>query len=260
LVQTLDKHEKNSSQAYEADFAENFHEQVDGFIREDWAEMINDTPNLSTANILDAGCGSGLFTKYLRQITTGNVFGVDLAEDMLKIAEKDQLNASKQITYRNLDITSDISKALGLDPEYFDVVNSCWVLVHAQNKDMLSEMIKSLYKTLKKGGVFIGITQNPEITLQDIKNLEEYGTFYERKNPEVPLEDGEAIHVKFCKNGKIMWEGEDYHYSRETYMSAFLEAGFTKVEFIPLRRPKVLTGNKYIDESTQDGICFRAFK
>ena len=254
----MDQTEKDTSQYFTGDGANDYHKVNGEHIREEWIEIITKTSHIISANILDAGCGSGLYTKYLRQITKGNVFGIDRAEDLLKIADKDQSSASSHITYKNVDLTNDICAALDLNPEYFDVVNSCWVLVHALNEQMLFKMIKNICNALKIGGVFVGITGNSEITLEDIQEMEELGLFYERKNPNIPLENGEKVHLR-VRDGDAVWETDNYCYSRETYTKAFLEAGFSKVEFLPLRTPKVLTGNR-IDELTKGGILYRAFK
>lgn len=42
---------------------------------------------LSQDTILDIGCGDGNWTRKLRNLTTGEVFGVDLSEKMIEIAQ-----------------------------------------------------------------------------------------------------------------------------------------------------------------------------
>lgn len=248
---------------YNGDAAKDYYEaMIDVLpnpIREDWLELVQEIPNLSTANVLDAGCGNGRFTAALRTMTSGEVFGVDISDEMLKLTNNQQVH-QEQINFRKIDITTDICKGLGVDYGHFDIVNASWVLQHSRNEEVLSQIAINISNCLKKEGVLVAMVLDTEITPEKIQKIMSYGLHYERKDPNQPLINGESIHTNFSdKDGKLVWGTQDYYYNKDTYEKAFLKAGFSKVEFFPFRIPKVPAADKFTNEIA-DGTLIKATK
>ena len=66
-------------------------------------EFLNIQKNLPTdipiiKNILDIGCGTGLFIKYFSEKYNSKILGIDSSKHMLKIAKKK--NKSKKIKFK----------------------------------------------------------------------------------------------------------------------------------------------------------------
>lgn len=233
----------------------------------DWFKLVQDIPNLSTANVLDAGCGYGRYTEPFRTMTTGQIYGVDISEDMLTLASRRESNKENMhlqpVRYERADITGDICKSLELEVGFFDVVNACWVIQHSHSEAVLIDMLTSLCNCLKKGGVLIGITLHPEMTQEFIKNTQGHGISFKRKDLDAPLTDGELLVTTFSdENGNVIWDTQDYYYRKETYLRVFREAGFERIELLPIQKPEVRSSNRYMTESDEDeeAILFRAVK
>ncbi len=98
--------------------------------------------------ILDAGCGSGRDSRLLTE-RRFNVIGVDLSEELLKIAQ--QTNPKTQF------ICADI-KELPFKDNYFDGVWCSAVLLHLETIEDVKKALKEMYRVLKPGGIiFIGV-------------------------------------------------------------------------------------------------------
>ncbi|MBI4651705.1 methyltransferase domain-containing protein [Candidatus Desantisbacteria bacterium] len=99
-------------------------------------------------DILDLGCGTGNITKNLQNLTSGNVYGVDPSEGMVKEA---------QIKNEKSNIHFELKKAEKLDYiNEFDVIFCNSVFQWFKNPETV---INGCYKALKKNGK-IGI-QSP---------------------------------------------------------------------------------------------------
>jgi ubiquinone/menaquinone biosynthesis C-methylase UbiE len=42
---------------------------------------------LSNEDVLDLACGTGFYTRIIKTITTGKVYGIDISEDMINHAQ-----------------------------------------------------------------------------------------------------------------------------------------------------------------------------
>jgi len=124
-------------------------------------------------DLLDAGCGSGIFSREL--VLRGfNVTGVDLDEDAIENCN----NGMKQL---NLDCTivkESIMDLKSFKDETFDVVISTDVIEHVESSE---KSIKELKRVLKKDGQLIITIPTPLYLTKPIlpfdfsKHLEEIG-------------------------------------------------------------------------------------
>ena len=104
---------------------------------------------LEAKTLLDMGCGTGKHAELLCDAGY-NVHGIDLSEDMLKIANNRCKNKEDQLSFSHSDI-----QELDLDRK-FDIVVSLFHVMSYQNRN--SELIKAFEVArnhLKDGGIFI---------------------------------------------------------------------------------------------------------
>ena len=80
---------------------------------------------LRDRKILDCGCGNGLFTRPL--VSENRVTGIDVSEEMLKIAKEN-----------GLDVVRGSVLELPFDKDSFDIVISAGVLQHLENAEQVS--------------------------------------------------------------------------------------------------------------------------
>ena len=100
--------------------------------------------------ILDAGCGTGLCGKYIKNtLKNAHLIGVDLSSNMLK-------EAKKKSYYDNL-IHQDLLEYLDNNKNHFDLITSADVLTYFGG---LEELIKSFYESIKSGYLLLTITKN----------------------------------------------------------------------------------------------------
>ena len=106
-------------------------------------------------NILVLGCGTGLEVERIR--FKANVTAIDISSEMLnKLSEKELYEEI------NLSIICKSYLDMDFDDETYDIVLSCYSLHHFSKEQKL-HMYEKIYKTLKKGGVFI----NGDSTIKD---------------------------------------------------------------------------------------------
>ena len=108
-------------------------------------------PEDKNARILDAGCGPGFFLYALREHGYVNAHGVDLSEEMVQLAKKE-----------NLDVTQgDVFELLRNANSTYDLIVSTDVLEHLR-KDELLDYVSLIAKALKPGGLFISSVPNAD--------------------------------------------------------------------------------------------------
>jgi len=129
--------------------------------------------------VLDLGCGSGLFTRMLKD-WGAEVVGSDISEGLLKIAKQE-----------NPDIKFVVENAAstGFSNETFDIVTSSMMVHYFENLEILFNEVSRI---LKKEGEFVFSMQHPfKEALKTIKDgekrtyvLDKYNTC-ERKDFEM---------------------------------------------------------------------------
>lgn len=106
-------------------------------------EFCNNLPK-ENASILDVGCGPGNVTQYLlQQRSDFNILGIDIAPNMITLAEKNNPTA----TFKVVDALS-LPK---LNTTYNGIV--CAFLLPYLSKEQAIEFIKSAVNLLKKDGL-----------------------------------------------------------------------------------------------------------
>ena len=106
--------------------------------------------NLSKdSKIIELGCGRGLFLNFLKKNGYLNAVGVDISEEQIEIARKNDLNVK----------LGGVIDYLKSSEEKFDVIFAIDLIEHFP-KDELILLVEGVYKALNKGGTFIFHTPN----------------------------------------------------------------------------------------------------
>ncbi len=85
--------------------------------------------DISGKSVLDLACGAGVYTRKLKQAGASHTVGVDISEEMIKLARKQEAQAPLGIEY----ILSD-AQELGKIGD-FDLVNAAHYLHYAPTKE-----------------------------------------------------------------------------------------------------------------------------
>lgn len=101
----------------------------------------------SPVKILEVGCGSGIDTHIIAQDDKRKVFGVDVSEKAIEIAEKVSLYFERKVTLSVGDANS-----LSFENSFFDIVFSQGVLEHFEN---YHSAIEEQLRVLSAGGLLV---------------------------------------------------------------------------------------------------------
>lgn len=105
--------------------------------------------------VLDAGCGSGRWTKVL-STKYKKIIGIDISEGMLDIAKKKR--SGKKIIYKQ----AELGKLLPFADSSFDFIFSNMVMHYVGN---IKKTARELYRVLKSGSSLLFSTQHETFDL-----------------------------------------------------------------------------------------------
>ena len=128
-----------------------------GFIRQavnaQWHGDSRGMKPLAGRRALDVGCGAGLLTEPLARLGA-DAFGVDAAEENVRVAAAHAAEQGLAISYRQGDIADpDFAEALG----HFDLVTSMEVIEHVTDP---AAFLGALTARLAEGGLMVLSTPN----------------------------------------------------------------------------------------------------
>lgn len=183
-----------------------------------YPEALKMLGDVNDKEILDIGCGSGIFTRMLAR-RGAKVVGYDSSEKQVQEAQGKE-------NQENLGIKYFVSDRPAISPEYkFDEAVSVLVLLYATDKDNLRDTFGYAKDALKEDGTFVSITFNPKY-----KRLGE--AVYNRKFSRT---EDRRMQVDFLNDdgsSKISAKFSDF--STADYENAATQAGFTKIEWVNL--------------------------
>ncbi|WP_051015539.1 class I SAM-dependent methyltransferase [Alloalcanivorax dieselolei] len=144
--------------------------------------------DLSGLDVFDFGCGSGFYSRALRQRGAASVTGYDESEGMIAYArrreEKEQIGVSFIDT---LDETTE---------QHFDLLLSVYVLPYASDFPALLDMCGAMVSRLKPGGRLVALPIHPEYALPP-SYYRHYG-FQLSSDEQTAYDDGSAITLHLC--------------------------------------------------------------
>jgi SAM-dependent methyltransferase len=169
-------------------------------------------------SVLDLACGSGIYTRVLKEAGAKRVVGIDISEEQIKIARRTEMNNPLGIEYFVGDAgTYDFVKRGS-----FDVVTAVFLLEYASSREGLQQICRNVYLALRAGGIFITIIDNPDAILPTDKKYEVVLSLDEGSSGE----EGCKRRVTFYRDGVEVLHVYNYLWSRGTYEGALRNAGF----------------------------------
>ena len=120
----------------------------------EWHELKTMFPDVNGKTVLDLGCGYGWHSTYAHKMGAIKIHAIDISKKMLEEAMK--INNAPNIEYEECNI-----KDYSYPADSYDLVISNLVLHYI---DDLDDIYRKVYKTLKKGGVFLFNIEHPVFT------------------------------------------------------------------------------------------------
>jgi ubiquinone/menaquinone biosynthesis C-methylase UbiE len=176
---------------------------------------------VSGLSVLDLACGDGHYTRMFKKMGASRVVGVDLSAKMIELATTAEEGEPLGIEYLVGDARSVHFKAS------FDVVLAAYLLNYARAEQDLLVMAKAIHRSLKPGGRFVTVNNNPNQQLSSFGNTRKYGFV---KSAASELRSGAAIHYTFLQDGEE-FVIENYHLDAATHVSVFEDSGFADVHW-----------------------------
>lgn len=199
------------------------HKEYASFIEADpirnylhYPRVMEELGQINNQNILDIGCGDGLFDRKLAE-QGAKVVGYDISPNLIEDARKKELENNQNIEY-------SVSDPLQFEStQKFDNAVTIMVLPYAPDEGYIKNFFASAYKYLKNGGKFISVVFNPEFKNF---NIPVANRFF-RKNPE------NKVGFDFLRpdNAEVMFSGELAQFTTKEYETAAAKAGFKKLSW-----------------------------
>lgn len=190
--------------------------------------------DLTGLNILDFGCGSGFFSRLLKDGGAANVVGYDISAGMLDYARRREQTEHKGITY-----VSSLNEA---DTAAFDIVLAIYVLPYAPDLLILSSMCQAMFRSLKPGGRLITQPIHPDFH-PDAEYYRPYGfRLIERQT----RGDGSKVELHICRPPYDI-HIEAYHWSAETLQDLLTRTGFSDITWRQVQLPKAIMAQQDIE-------------
>lgn len=170
---------------------------------------------------LDFGCGTGRSTRFLQKLGF-NVTGIDVSEDMLRIARTTDPHGDYRL------VRDDNFK--GLEVGTFDVVLSAFTFDNIPGT-MKARIFRDLKKLLMASGIIVSVVSSPQIYTH------EWTSFTTKDFPENEVaESGDPVRI-IVTDHKDRRPVEDVLWTDESYRAVYREANLQVVElFKPLAK------------------------
>ncbi|EPX56861.1 hypothetical protein D187_007296 [Cystobacter fuscus DSM 2262] len=158
--------------------------------------MLQRLGSVEQMDVLDFGCGSGLYSRLLKERGARRVVGYDEAEGMLRYASRREEKERRGIEY-----TSRLADRL---EGQFDVVLGVYVLPYASTREGLHAMCASMSRLLRPGGRLLTLPIHPAYE-GDPEYYRPYGL---RLVSDRPHEEGGAVQLELSYDHLCMMRPE----------------------------------------------------
>ncbi len=186
----------------------------------EWPCIRSMLPELSGKEILDLGCGTGIFTFLLEQFSPASLTGIDLSEEMLKIAEKKAKERGSCARF----IQGDAGNASEFLHQEYDFVFSSTMTHYI---DDLEKLFENIRKCLKDGGTGILSVIHPVYSA--MYPVEHGDTFPEEEEWVVRyLDRSKRAYIQPWIEYNDDFENQlsrSFHHTVSDYINALLKAG-----------------------------------
>ncbi|MFE7116150.1 class I SAM-dependent methyltransferase [Streptomyces sp. NPDC057654] len=181
--------------------------------------------DLTGKTVLDLGCGSGLYTRKLREHGAATVTGIDNSTGMIDFARRREQHERLGIHYLPRDATQPPDTGDQELDGRFDLVASVYVLCYAPTRDDLAGFCHTARNALRpEGGRFVFATLNPDVATTP-GWYAKYGMDF-TANP--AAHDGQVTPMRAWIPGQE-FTLEPFRWSFETYEQVLNDAGFPHI-------------------------------
>ncbi|WP_309400985.1 class I SAM-dependent methyltransferase [Cerasicoccus maritimus] len=170
----------------------------------------------------DFACGSGYYSRLLKELGAGPVLGLDLSSEMVELAKRREAENPLGIHYQ----TADCSQLEAMEP--VPLVIACWLLNNAPDEGVLRAMLVSARRQLSPGGRFVGVTFNWNYQ-REYYDFHKYGLVITEQDGGSPRRRIVGEFITKVPTPAV----EVYQWNQSTYETLFREAGFTALEWRP---------------------------
>lgn len=177
-------------------------------------------------DVLDFGCGSGMYARWLKRRGARSMVGYDLADGMLDYARR-------RVGQEGLDIEF-VSELPSRFAGRFDVVLSVYVLPYATSEQELAQMCRAFAALLRPGGRLIALPIHPDYRPAP-DYYQPYGFRLIADGDRPPHSDGARIRLEL-RRGSHQASVHAWYWSRQALEAALQDAGMTELAW---RNPRL---------------------
>ena len=190
--------------------------------------------------VLDLACGDGFYTRMLKEAGASSATGVDISAEMIRLAEESERRRPLGCTY----VVGDAGAFSPAEP--VDLVVAAYLLNYAKDQDELVRLCRTCRDSLRPGGRFVGVNDNPLVPPGGPVAWLKYG--FDRTCERVPPREGDPIRYAFPAADGSTFEFMNYYHAPATYEAAFREAGFRDFRWVPVTLDPAHRGDPFWDD------------
>ena len=193
--------------------------------------VLSQLPDLQGKDVLDLGCGTGVYCRQMKSLGASRVTGVDISIDMLNLARSHEKDGCTVIDYHQQDVLRWV-------PDHcYDLVFSAFTFNCVSNRDELKKLIDKTRHSLAANGRLVLV-----LDMLGNRRAEDYGStsciyqFYHTA-PVAPY-DSFRLTLKSDADSPLMDIFVTHIDHRELY-HLLTEAGFNSIQFqLPMFCPE----------------------
>ena len=187
-------------------------------------------------SILDMACGDGFYTRLLKQAGASNVKGIDISEEMIRLAEADERRHPRGCTYLRQDVAAFQPR------QGVDVVVAMYLLNYARTAEELQRFCQVCHDALRPGGRLVGFNDNVRNPPRGTVSWKQYGI---GKSCALSPREGDAILYTITNSDGRGFQFNNYYLSPATYSDAFRAAGFREFRWLDCLLHPAQRGNPF---------------
>jgi ubiquinone/menaquinone biosynthesis C-methylase UbiE len=173
-------------------------------------------------SVLDLACGEGYYSRTFKRLGARRVVGVDLSSKMIELARASERQSPLGVEYV-------VGDAITYEPdEPFDIVAAAYLLNYADTREKLLAMCQAISRSLRPGGRFVTVNNNPSQSPQRFTATKRYGFI---KSAREELRAGTPITYTIFQDG-ASFTFDNYYLSVDTHEDALGAVGLRDVEWV----------------------------
>ncbi|MGW0043673.1 class I SAM-dependent DNA methyltransferase [Rhodococcus sp. NPDC003348] len=182
--------------------------------------------DLADRDVLDFGCGNGMYARLLKEQGARRVVGYDVSDGMLEYARAREVENPLGIEFAS-DLGDDLAGR-------FDLVLAVYVLPYATTRQELHAMCAQMAKPLRPGGRLVTLPIHPDY----VRDPAYYERFGFRLTPIGPDVDGGEVQLDLFGPGGAGDEDTvtAYVWTKDSIDEAMHAAGFALTQWVDYGR------------------------